>query len=215
MRALLLGCLLAAGWAALMLAPPPPPAVVVLRGAAQARAEAAPAPPSEPDPPPPPAAPAAPADPGAFGQGAGGGPVGCPVVSDRGAVVMTQGYGVGSHAPAHIWGAIDLAVDGDGDGAAEAGPSWGATIVATHAGTVTATPHSHPAGNHVWVDDGAGLRTGYSHMETITVASGAWVEAGAPLGTLGSTGMSSGPHLDYQVWVSGVNVDPTGLVGCG
>ncbi len=214
MRALLLGCLLAAGWAALMLVPPPSPAVVVLRGAAQARAEAPASAPAQPDPPPPPAAPAAPADPGAFGQGAGG-PTGCPVVSAAGAVVMTQGYGVGTHAPAHIWGAIDLAVDGDGDGAAEPGPSWGATIVATHAGTVTATPNSHPAGNHVWVDDGAGLRTGYSHLETIAVASGAWVEAGTPIGTLGSTGMSSGPHLDYQVWVNGVNVDPTGLVGCG
>ncbi len=52
------------------------------------------------------------------------------MVSDRGAVVMTQGYGVGSHAPAHIWGAIDLAVDGDGDGSAEPGPSWGAALSA-------------------------------------------------------------------------------------
>src|SRR5690349_15384025 len=33
--------------------------------------------------------------------------------------VMTQGYGVGSHAPANIWGAVDLAIDGDGDGQAD------------------------------------------------------------------------------------------------
>lgn len=143
------------------------------------------------------------------------GPVGCPVRPTAGRVVMTQGYGVGTHAPAAIWGAVDLAVDGDGDGYAEVGPSWYAPIVATHDGHVTVSLDSFPAGNHVWVDEPGGVwRTGYAHMALVTVVSGQFVRAGDQIGLLGSTGNSSGPHLDYQVWRSGVNVDPTWLVGC-
>src|SRR6266496_1906785 len=50
--------------------------------------------------------------------------------------VMTQGYGVGSHAPANIWGAVDLAIDGDGDGQADPNGTAGAPVYATHAGVV-------------------------------------------------------------------------------
>jgi murein DD-endopeptidase MepM/ murein hydrolase activator NlpD len=143
------------------------------------------------------------------------GPLGCPVKPAAGRVVMTQGYGVGTHAPAEIWGAVDLAVDGNGDGYAEPGSSWYAPILATHDGHVTVTFDSHPAGNHVWVNEPGGIwRTGYAHLAMVTVVSGQFVRAGEQIGLLGSTGMSSGPHLDYQVWRSGVNIDPTGLVGC-
>ena len=48
-------------------------------------------------------------------RGLPGAPFGCPVQPNAGRVVMTQGYGVGTHAPTAIWGAIDLAVDGNGD----------------------------------------------------------------------------------------------------
>lgn len=143
------------------------------------------------------------------------GPLGCPVKPTAGRVVVTQGYGVGSHAPAEIWGAVDLAVDGDGDGYAEAGASWYTPIVATHDGRVVATPDSYPGGNYVSVIDPTGVwRTGYGHLALITVADGQYVRAGDTIGLLGSSGMSSGPHLDYQVWRGGVNLDPTGLVGC-
>lgn len=143
------------------------------------------------------------------------GPLGCPVRPEAGRVVMTQGYGVGTHAPAEIWGAVDLAVDGDGDGYAEVAASWYTPIVATHDGTVTVTLDSHPAGNHIWVNEPGGVwRTGYAHLAVITVISGQYVRAGEQIGLMGNTGMSSGPHLDYQVWRSGVNIDPTWLVGC-
>lgn len=143
------------------------------------------------------------------------GPIGCPVRPAAGQVVITQGYGVGTHAPAAIWGAVDLAVDGDGDGVAEPGASWYAPVVATHDGHVTVTLNSHPGGNHVWVDEPGGVwRTGYSHLALVTVVSGQFVRAGEQIGLIGSTGVSSGPHLDYQVWREGVNIDPTWLVGC-
>jgi murein DD-endopeptidase MepM/ murein hydrolase activator NlpD len=143
------------------------------------------------------------------------GPLGCPVRPAAGAVVMTQGYGVGTHAPAATWGAIDLAVDGDGDGYADPGASWYAPVVATHDGRVTVNLDSWPAGNHVWVGEPAGLwRTGYGHLALVTVADGQYVRAGEQIGMVGSTGVSSGPHLHYHVWRGDQNVDPTQLVGC-
>lgn len=113
--------------------------------------------------------------------------------------VMTQGYGVGTHAPATTWGAIDLAIDGTGNGIGDPHSSMGAPIYATHAGSVKVTPNSYPGGNHVWVEN-EHYRTGYAHLASFTVETGQWVERGDQIGTLGSTGMSSGPHLDYQVW---------------
>ncbi|MFV9504174.1 MAG: M23 family metallopeptidase [Oscillochloridaceae bacterium umkhey_bin13] len=125
--------------------------------------------------------------------------------------VMTQGYGVGTHAPAHVWGAIDLALDGNGDGIADPSGTWNQPIYATHHGTVRVTPNSYPAGNHVWVTNDA-YRTGYAHLASFAVQTGQVVEPGDLLGYIGSTGMSSGPHLDYQVWVrqdgTWVNVNP-------
>jgi murein DD-endopeptidase MepM/ murein hydrolase activator NlpD len=134
--------------------------------------------------------------------------------------IMTQGYGVGTHAPARIWGAIDLAIDGNGDGVAgspaDVRASQGAPIYATHAGVVTVTPRSYPAGNHVWIVNES-YRTGYSHLDRFAdgLASGQTVQRGDLIGYLGNTGMSTGPHLDYQVWVkengTWVNYDPHGF----
>lgn len=129
--------------------------------------------------------------------------------------MITQGYGVGSHTPTAIWGAIDLAVDGNGDGVAEPEASWYAPVVATHDGRVRVTLDSYPAGHHVWVLAADGIwRTGYSHLAIVTVIDGQQIQAGDMIGLMGSTGFASGPHLDYQVWRGEVNIDPTTLVGC-
>jgi len=114
--------------------------------------------------------------------------------------VITQGYGVGTHAPASVWGAIDLAIDGNGDGQADPEGTWNHPVYATHAGQVKITLNSWPAGNHVWVTNQL-YRTGYAHLASIAVSDGQWVKPGDVIGYVGSTGMSSGPHLDYQVWV--------------
>jgi murein DD-endopeptidase MepM/ murein hydrolase activator NlpD len=145
------------------------------------------------------------------GRGLPGGlrPVGNPLQAAN--TVMTQGYGVGSHAPAETWGAVDLAIDGNGDGAADPDGSWNHPIYATHDGVIKVTPNSHPAGNHVWVSNDE-FRTGYSHLADFAVSDGQQVRRGDLIGHLGSSGMSSGPHLDYQVWElqggSWVNVNP-------
>jgi murein DD-endopeptidase MepM/ murein hydrolase activator NlpD len=132
-------------------------------------------------------------------------PRGNPLQSPR--AIMTQGYGVGSHAPAASWGAVDLAIDGDGNGVADPQGSQGAPVYATHRGTVTLSPNSYPAGNHIWVSNGR-YKTGYSHLQGFAVRDGQQVEPGDLIGYVGSTGLSSGPHLDYQVWADGVNVNP-------
>ncbi len=114
--------------------------------------------------------------------------------------VMTQGYGVGTHAPAHTWGAIDLAIDGNSDGRADPEASWNHPIYATHSGVITTTTNSWPAGNHVWVQNDY-YRTGYAHLAEFAVMDGQVVKPGDLIGYMGSSGQSSGPHLDYQIWV--------------
>jgi murein DD-endopeptidase MepM/ murein hydrolase activator NlpD len=121
--------------------------------------------------------------------------------------VMTQGYGVGSHAPANIWGAVDLALDGDGDGQADPEGTLGAPVYATHAGIVHLASNTWPAGNHIWLI-GDRYKTGYSHLKGFAVEEGQAVKRGDLIGYVGSTGESSGPHLDYQVWKDNVNVTP-------
>lgn len=125
--------------------------------------------------------------------------------------VMTQGYGVGSHAPADVWGGVDLAIDGNGDGAADPDGSWDHPVYATHAGVVKATPNSHPAGNHIWVSNDE-YRTGYAHLSSFAVSDGQQVGRGDLIGYVGSTGQSSGPHLHYDTWVfeggAWLNVNP-------
>ena len=127
--------------------------------------------------------------------------------TDSTAAVMTQGYGVGTHAPAPTWGAIDIAIDGNGDGGSDPQASDGAPVYATMRGVVRVTPNSVPAGNHVWVL-GDRYKTGYAHLKAFAVETGQTVERGTLIGYMGSTGHSSGPHLDYQVWKDGVNQNP-------
>lgn len=121
--------------------------------------------------------------------------------------IMTQGYGVGSHAPANVWGAVDLAIDGDGDGQADPKGTLGTPIYATHDGVVQLSENTWPAGNHIWLS-GQHFKTGYSHLQRFAVQNGQAVKRGDIIGYVGSTGESSGPHLDYQVWKDGVNVNP-------
>lgn len=114
-------------------------------------------------------------------------------------LMVTQGYGVGTHAPAATWGGIDLALDSNGDGEAEPEGTLGIPVYATMDGQVKLTPNSWPGGNHIWVvnDD---YRTGFAHLLDFAVPNGAMVVPGQLIGHVGSTGSSSGPHLHYDVW---------------
>lgn len=122
-------------------------------------------------------------------------------------VVLTQGYDVGSHAPAAIWGGLDLAIDGNGDGQADPDGSMGAPLYATMSGVVELNPNSVPAGNHLWIKN-EHFKVGYGHMKEFAVADGQTVKRGDLIGYMGSTGQSSGPHLHYHIWQDEVNVNP-------
>ena len=100
---------------------------------------------------------------------------------------MTQGYGVGSHAPAEIWGAVDLAIDGNGDGQADPQGTDGTPVYATHDGVVKLARDTYPAGNHIWVI-GNHYKTGYSHLRDFAVQEGQAVKRGDVIGYVGSTG---------------------------
>lgn len=121
--------------------------------------------------------------------------------------VMTQGYGVGSHAPAAIWGGIDLAIDSDGNGEADPSGSMGAPLYATMSGVIELKPNSVPAGNHLWIKN-EHFKVGYGHLQDFAVQDGQTVQRGDLIGHMGSTGQASGPHLHYHIWRDGVNVNP-------
>jgi murein DD-endopeptidase MepM/ murein hydrolase activator NlpD len=63
-------------------------------------------------------------------------------------------------------------------------------------------------GNVVVIDHGLGVFTTYAHLSAVDVQVGQEVQAGQAFAKVGSTGLSQGPHLHWEVWVRGVNVDP-------
>ncbi len=84
----------------------------------------------------------------------------------------------------------------------------GDPIVAAGAGTVIWAGARRGFGNSVIISHGGGFTTLYAHMSTIATVAGAEIAAGDPVGAVGSTGWSTGPHLHFEVRVDGVAVDP-------
>ena len=92
---------------------------------------------------------------------------------------------------------------------------YGSPIRATAAGKVVTAGNGGGYGNMVEIDHGNGLSTRYGHMSAILVDDGQWVEAGAVVGRLGSTGRSTGPHLHYEVRLDDEAVDPARFLRAG
>jgi murein DD-endopeptidase MepM/ murein hydrolase activator NlpD len=63
-------------------------------------------------------------------------------------------------------------------------------------------------GKTLIVDHGQGVMTAYFHLDTVLVRKGDLVRAGKTLGRVGATGLATGPHLHYGVYVHGQDVDP-------
>jgi murein DD-endopeptidase MepM/ murein hydrolase activator NlpD len=84
----------------------------------------------------------------------------------------------------------------------------GTPILASAAGTIVFAGWGGGYGNVVVIDHGKGMRTRYAHMHRISVRNGQRVEQGHTIGQVGSTGLSTGPHLHYEVWMNGKPVDP-------
>ena len=85
---------------------------------------------------------------------------------------------------------------------------YGSEIRATAIGRVIHAGPMGGYGNAVDIDHGNGIVTRYGHMSQLLVEEGQAVKVGDPIGLLGSTGRSTGPHLHYEVRVDGEPVDP-------
>ena len=88
----------------------------------------------------------------------------------------------------------------------------GTPIMAAASGTVVYAGVYRGYGNHIRVRHTNGIETTYSHMSRFGKGGrvGARVEQGQVIGYVGSTGMSTGPHLHYEVYLKGRPVDPRG-----
>ena len=92
------------------------------------------------------------------------------------------------------------------------GGEYGAQIVAVLAGTVSKVGYSWDGGNHVIIDHGNGVQTKYLHCSKTLVQQGDFVMQGEVVGLVGSTGVSTGPHLHFGVLINGTHVDPLNYI---
>ncbi len=93
-------------------------------------------------------------------------------------------------------------------GGTDFGGGPGTLITAPAAGTVVLVDSLKVRGNMVIIDHGWGVYTGYWHQQETYVSEGQFVVKGDQIGTIGSTGLSTGDHLHWEMWVSGVQVNP-------
>lgn len=84
----------------------------------------------------------------------------------------------------------------------------GDPVYAAARGHVAFAAPTQVRGNLILLDHGLGVFTGYYHLSQISVQTGQWVEVGDVIGQVGSTGLSTGPHLHWSMWISGEYVDP-------
>jgi hypothetical protein len=85
----------------------------------------------------------------------------------------------------------------------------GRPVVAPGRGKVARIDQVQLRGNVVILDHGLGVFTTYAHLSSVDVQVGQMVDKGQPFAKVGNTGLSTGPHLHWELWVNGQNVDPT------
>jgi murein DD-endopeptidase MepM/ murein hydrolase activator NlpD len=92
------------------------------------------------------------------------------------------------------------------------GAPFGTTVFASRSGRVEETGYSDIYGNYILISHDSTWETLYGHLAKILVAKGLWVRAGDTIGLVGSTGMSTGPHLHFETRKRGVATDPSQLI---
>ncbi|MEI6487245.1 MAG: peptidoglycan DD-metalloendopeptidase family protein [Sphingomonadales bacterium] len=91
------------------------------------------------------------------------------------------------------------------------GASTGEPIMAAGGGTVSFAGWHGGHGRYVMIRHNKELATAYAHMSRIDVKPGQHVAQGQRIGAVGSTGLSTGPHLHYEIWLRGNAVNPVSL----
>jgi len=90
--------------------------------------------------------------------------------------------------------------------------SAGTPVKAAMSGRVSSTGYDPVFGNYVVINHHSGYRTLYGHLSVIRTKNGAFVGMGEHIGDVGSTGLSTGPHLHFMVYKNGVTVNPRPLM---
>lgn len=90
--------------------------------------------------------------------------------------------------------------------------SSGTPIKAVASGTVIYSGYKGSYGRMIVIDHGNGVQTYYAHCSKLYVGSGTYVNQGTVIGTVGSTGNSSGPHLHLEIRVNGVAKNPQNYI---
>jgi murein DD-endopeptidase MepM/ murein hydrolase activator NlpD len=91
------------------------------------------------------------------------------------------------------------------------GAAWGSPIVAAGDGQVIAAGWAGGYGREVKIAHAGGLMSLYGHMSEIVAAPGSYVRRGQLIGYVGSSGLSTGPHLHFEVRQGGTPVNPLGV----
>jgi murein DD-endopeptidase MepM/ murein hydrolase activator NlpD len=112
---------------------------------------------------------------------------------------IVSGFGYRTHP---VYGTTRFHSGVDIDGAC------GQAIFAAEDGTVLSAGYNGGYGNATVVDHGDGLSTLYGHQSSIGVSSGQKVSRGQQIGLVGTTGLSTGCHLHFEVRINGEPVDP-------
>lgn len=115
---------------------------------------------------------------------------------------LTSGFGMRFH-PILNYSRLHQGVD--------FGASYGAPVVAAAGGTIAFAGVHGGHGNYIRLEHRKGLATGYAHLSRFAVKSGQRVSQGQVIGYVGSTGLSTGPHLHYEVWLDHKPVNPLAI----
>jgi murein DD-endopeptidase MepM/ murein hydrolase activator NlpD len=91
------------------------------------------------------------------------------------------------------------------------GAGWGSPIVAAADGQVVSAGWSGGYGREVEIAHGGGVVSLYGHMSEIVASPGSFVRRGQLIGYVGSSGLSTGPHLHFEVRQGGTPVNPLGV----
>lgn len=86
--------------------------------------------------------------------------------------------------------------------------SVGTPIIATKDGEVVTSTYSTSAGNYIAIYHGGGVYSYYMHCSTLNASVGDKVKQGQVIATVGSTGISTGPHLHFAIYKGGAYVNP-------
>jgi len=124
-------------------------------------------------------------------------------------IMPTKGWLTSAFARERVHPILHLARPHEG---IDVAAPMGAEIEAPASGVVTDVKWVDGYGNMLTLDHGYGLVTRYAHCSKILVVRGQRVKRGQKVALVGSTGLSTGPHLHYEVWVNGKAADPVKYV---